>query len=197
MILKEKLVEFEKKLDDLGLDFVNFITSEQVFSKIRENIINSIKTELVKHELNYDNPGLGFEKYYLGDSSSPILKIIIRRTPEGKFLKTNSSINVELSIQKFKLKKNLFGVKKIHYDGYFNFNLLGFINWIQNKYRIFGDDDEYEGYADNLLRDIWFSYYLENENKLNLNNSLLIDLNKIIFSFINEMNKIISDFNNK
>ena len=112
MILKEKLIEFEKKLDDLGLDFVNFITSEQVFSKIRENIINSIKTELVKHELNYDNPGLGFEKYYLGDSSSPILKIIIRRTPEGKFLKTNSSINVELSIQKFKLKKIYLGLKK-------------------------------------------------------------------------------------
>lgn len=197
MTHKEKLVEFEKNLDNLGIDFVKFITTEQVFSKIRENIINSIKTELVKYDLNYDNPGLGFEKYYLGDSSSPLLKIIIRRTPEGKFLKTDSSINVEFSIQKFKLKKKLFGVKKNHYDGYLNFNLLGFINWIQNKYRIFGDDDEYEGYPDNLLKDIWFSYYLENENKLNLNSSLLIDLNKIIFSFINEMNKIISDFSNK
>ncbi|MDC0381066.1 hypothetical protein OAM52_05300 [Flavobacteriaceae bacterium] len=197
MTHKEKLIEFEKNLDNLGIDFVKFITTEQVFSKIRENIINSIKTELVKYDLNYDNPGLGFEKYYLGDSSSPLLKIIIRRTPEGKFLKTDSSINVEFSIQKFKLKKKLFGVKKNHYDGYLNFNLLGFINWIQNKYRIFGDDDEYEGYPDNLLKDIWFSYYLENENKLNLNSSLLIDLNKIIFSFINEMNKIISDFSNK
>lgn len=197
MIHKEKLIEFEKNLDNLGIDFVKFITTKQVFSKIRENIINSIKTELVEYDLNYDNPGLGFEKYYLGDSSSPLLKIIIRRTPEGKFLKTNSSINVEFSIQKFKLKKNLFGVKKNHYDGYLNFNLLGFINWIQNKYRIFGDDDEYEGYPDNLLKDIWFSYYLENENKLNLNSSLLIDLNKIIFSFINQMNKIISDFSNK
>lgn len=198
MIYKERLIEFEKNLDNLNLDFVNYLTTEEVFSKIRQTFVNSLKTELGKYDLNYENSLTGFEKYSVGGyASSPLLKVIVRRDPKGRFLKTESSINIEISIQKFKLKKNLFGFKKTHYDGYLNFNLFGFIKWIQNKYRISGDIDEYEGFAENLLKDIWFSYYLENEGKLNLNNSILMDFNKIILDFISEMNKTISDFKNQ
>ena len=112
-VIREKESEYQKNLDNLNLDFVNYLTTEEVFSKIRQTFVNSLKTELGKHDLNYEKIVPGFEKYSVGGyASSPLLIVIVRRNPEGRYLKTESSFNIELSIQKFKLKKNIIFISK-------------------------------------------------------------------------------------